>query len=84
LLPDGHLIAYPIPGREAGGRLRLTFRRYRNVPAAPELDELMTDRNGIRLIGQLVRLNVLTGGIRSVIVPGFRSSWADVRAESGG
>lgn len=49
LLPDGHLIAYPIPGREAGSPSRLNFQWYRNVSAGPELDELMTDRNGIRL-----------------------------------
>ncbi|MFE3170001.1 FAD-dependent monooxygenase [Amycolatopsis sp. NPDC059090] len=49
LLPDSHLIAYPIPGRDGGDERRLNFQWYWNVPEGPELDELMTDCNGIRL-----------------------------------
>ena len=50
LLEDGHLIAYPIPVVDADGRTRrsLNYQWYRNVPAGPELDEVMTDRNGVR------------------------------------
>ncbi|GAA4304798.1 NAD(P)-binding protein [Klenkia terrae] len=50
LLDDGHLIAYPIPVVDADGHTRraLNYQWYWNVPAGPELDELMTDRNGVR------------------------------------
>jgi 2-polyprenyl-6-methoxyphenol hydroxylase and related FAD-dependent oxidoreductases len=52
LLPDSHLIAYPIPQVTAEGRLtgrpRLNFQWYWNVPAGPELDTLMTDSSGHR------------------------------------
>jgi 2,6-dihydroxypyridine 3-monooxygenase len=50
LLEDGHLIAYPIPVVTADGRTRraLNYQWYRNVPAGPDLDEVMTDRNGVR------------------------------------
>ena len=51
LLPDGHIITYPIP--VIGGDLHVTERRinfqwYWNVPEGPDLDEMMTDREGIR------------------------------------
>lgn len=49
LLPDGHLIAYPIPASAEGGPERLNFQWYWNVAEGAELDELMTDVNGIRL-----------------------------------
>lgn len=52
LLPDGHIIAYPIPQvAEDGtttGRPRLNFQWYWNVPEGPELDRLMTDADGQR------------------------------------
>src|SRR5581483_6800078 len=51
LLPDSHLIAYPIP--VIGDELELTgrqvnFQWYWNVPEGPKLDEMMTGRDGIR------------------------------------
>lgn len=49
LLEDGHLIAYPIPGREDKGSPRLNFQWYWNVAEGADLDELMTDVRGIRL-----------------------------------
>lgn len=49
LLEDGHLIAYPIPGRDEGEPRRLNFQWYWNVAEGPELDELMTDTRGTRL-----------------------------------
>jgi 2,6-dihydroxypyridine 3-monooxygenase len=49
LLPDGHLIVYPIPRRADQDVRRLNFQWYWNVPEGPALDELMTDCNGIRL-----------------------------------
>lgn len=50
LLDDGHLIAYPIPVVAADGSKRraLNYQWYRNVPAGPQLDEVMTDRTGVR------------------------------------
>ncbi|GAB3681898.1 FAD-dependent monooxygenase [Saccharopolyspora sp. ID03-671] len=49
LLPDGHLIAYPIPGEKETDVKRLNFQWYWNIPEGRELDEVMTDCNGIRL-----------------------------------
>ncbi len=51
LLPDSHIIAYPIPVIDE--RLRLTgrqvnFQWYWNIPEGPRLDEIMTGRDGIR------------------------------------
>jgi 2,6-dihydroxypyridine 3-monooxygenase len=46
-LGDSHILAYLIPAFEgpADGRL-VNFVWYRNVPAGPEIDELMTGRDG--------------------------------------
>jgi 2,6-dihydroxypyridine 3-monooxygenase len=51
LLPDSHIIAYPIP--VIGNDLELTgrqvnFQWYWNIPEGSELDEIMTARDGIR------------------------------------
>lgn len=48
--PHTHLVAYPIPAPDGGltvGRRLLNFVWYRNV-AQGELDDLMTDRRGVR------------------------------------
>jgi 2,6-dihydroxypyridine 3-monooxygenase len=51
LLPDSHIIAYPIPviGEDlvVQGR-QVNFQWYWNVPEGPKLDEIMTARDGIR------------------------------------
>ena len=51
LLPDSHIIAYPIPvigdQLEVTGR-QVNFQWYWNIPEGPELDEMMTGRDGIR------------------------------------
>lgn len=50
LLPNGHILAYPIPdieGSPAHGPA-MNWVWYRNVAAGPDLDDLMTDRNGTR------------------------------------
>lgn len=49
LLPDGHLIAYPIPSRRGENTSRLNWQWYWNVPVGPIFEEMMTDKNGIRL-----------------------------------
>jgi 2,6-dihydroxypyridine 3-monooxygenase len=51
LLPDSHIIAYPIPvigdDLQLAGR-QVNFQWYWNIPEGPELDEIMTGRDGIR------------------------------------
>jgi 2,6-dihydroxypyridine 3-monooxygenase len=51
LLPDGHVLVYPIPAAdgslEPGSRL-LNWLWYRNVAAGGELDALLTGKEGVR------------------------------------
>lgn len=50
VLPDSHILVYPIPnveGSVAVGERLMNFVWYRNVPAGPEFDEMMTDRDGV-------------------------------------
>ena len=52
LLSDSHIIVYPIPELaddriEVRGK-QLNFQWYWNIPEGPELDEIMTDREGVR------------------------------------
>jgi 2,6-dihydroxypyridine 3-monooxygenase len=49
--PDSHILLYPIPaldGAVVPGRRLANFVWYRNYAAGDELDDLMTDRNGVR------------------------------------
>jgi 2,6-dihydroxypyridine 3-monooxygenase len=49
--PDSHILLYPIPaldGSVVPGRRLANFVWYRNYAAGDELDDLMTDRNGVR------------------------------------
>jgi 2,6-dihydroxypyridine 3-monooxygenase len=51
LLPDSHIIAYPIPVIDDDLRLadrQVNFQWYWNIPDGPELDEIMTAADGIR------------------------------------
>ncbi len=55
LLPNSHILAYPIPdvdGLVTPGR-PINWVWYRNVAEGPDLDDLMTDRNGTRQIVSL-------------------------------
>ena len=48
---DTHVLTYPIPGLDGSvepERRRINFVWYRNVPSGEELDDLMTDREGVR------------------------------------
>lgn len=48
---NSHLLAYPIPGLDGSvreGRRLVNFVWYRNYLEGPELDELLTDRHGVR------------------------------------
>jgi len=55
LLPDSHILAYPIPGiDEAPARGRpINWVWYRNVREGRDLDDLMTDRSGTRHVVSL-------------------------------
>ncbi|MGH3501078.1 MAG: FAD binding domain-containing protein [Nocardioidaceae bacterium] len=49
-VPNGHIVGYFIPGPEGeltAGHRDFNYVWYRNVPEGPELDELLTDRNGM-------------------------------------
>jgi 2,6-dihydroxypyridine 3-monooxygenase len=49
--PDSHILLYPIPaldGSVVPGRRLANFVWYRNYAAGEELDDLMTDRDGVR------------------------------------
>ena len=51
LMPRSHVLTYPIPGPDGSvepGRRLTNWLWYRNVPAGPRLDALLTDRSGVR------------------------------------
>jgi len=51
VIPDSHILIYPIPGLDgstAPGERLVNWVWYRNCPAGPALDELLTDRSGER------------------------------------
>jgi 2,6-dihydroxypyridine 3-monooxygenase len=51
LMPNSHLLTYPIPmvdQADAGAAPHLNWLWYRNIPAGPALDALLTDRHGQR------------------------------------
>jgi 2,6-dihydroxypyridine 3-monooxygenase len=56
VMPDGHALAYPIPmvDRSPGPeRPHMNWLWYRNVAQGPELDDLMTDKDGERRVVSL-------------------------------
>ena len=46
ILPHGHLLTYPIPGTD--GSVLCNWLWYRNVAPGDHLNDLLTDRNGLR------------------------------------
>lgn len=46
ILPHGHVLTYPIPGKD--GSVLDNWLWYRNVAPGDHLDDLLTDRNGLR------------------------------------
>ncbi|HEV2927155.1 MAG TPA: FAD binding domain-containing protein [Propionibacteriaceae bacterium] len=51
VMPNSHILLYPIPaldGSVAPGRRLANFVWYRNYAVGEELDDLMTDRDGVR------------------------------------
>lgn len=50
IMPDGHLLVYPIPVVDratSATRPFLNWLWYRNIPKGPELDDLATDKDGV-------------------------------------
>src|SRR5262249_16729788 len=50
VMPDGHLLTYPILARDRStgeGRRLINWLWYRNVARGKELDDLLTDRDGV-------------------------------------
>ncbi|HZD01025.1 MAG TPA: FAD-dependent monooxygenase [Actinomycetes bacterium] len=51
VIPDSHILAYPIPALDGSvepGRRLANFVWYRNYAVGEELDDLMTDEDGVR------------------------------------
>jgi 2,6-dihydroxypyridine 3-monooxygenase len=75
LLPNGHILAYPIP--EAGGApasgLPINWVWYRNVGEGRELDDLLTDRRGTRHA-----LSLPPGSVQDRHVRALREAAADL------
>jgi len=76
LAPNSHIVAYQIPnvsgGMEEGERL-VNFVWYRNVAGGAELDELMTDRDGL-----LRPLSLHPGTVQQRYVDAIRQTAEDV------
>lgn len=56
LLPESHVLAYPIPGADGSvepGRRVLNWLWYRNIRAGPQLDELLTGKGGVHFVSSL-------------------------------
>jgi len=50
IMPDGHFLTYPIPVVDGASGLVhpcINWLWYRNIPKGPELDDLVTDRDGV-------------------------------------
>jgi 2,6-dihydroxypyridine 3-monooxygenase len=78
VLADSHILVYPIPGLDGslvpGDRL-INIVWYVNVAAGPDLDRLMTGRDGIRRAGTLP-----PGAATDRALAGMRRNAADVLA----
>jgi 2,6-dihydroxypyridine 3-monooxygenase len=76
LRPHSHVLAYPIPGADGSvdvGRRLINFVWYRNVAEGAELDELMTDRDGVRR-----DLSLPPGAVQDRFVRELREAAADL------
>lgn len=49
VIPNSHIMMYPIPGEHGLGRVDrlMNYVWYRNVPAGPDLTEMLTDKRGV-------------------------------------
>ncbi|BBY14739.1 FAD binding domain-containing protein [Mycolicibacterium litorale] len=76
--PHTHLVAYPIPAPGGGlavGRRLMNFVWYRNVAQGDELDDLMTDRRGVR-----AEVSLHPGAVQDRYVDEMRSAAAELLA----
>ena len=66
VLPDGHVISYPIPRPESspGSRRLLNWLWYRNVKPGAELDDLLTGEDGTRFTTSVPPGQVPSGRVR--------------------
>ncbi|HEV7844946.1 MAG TPA: FAD-dependent monooxygenase [Thermoleophilaceae bacterium] len=72
LMPNGHILTYPIPNTDGSvepGRRLINWIWYRNVPAGPKLDDLMTDRRGT-----VQQVSLPPGGVRREHVEELRDT----------
>ena len=79
VIPASHILLYPIPaldGSVAPGRRLANFVWYRNYDAGAELDDLMTDRHGVRR-----DVNLPPGAAREAHVGELRAFAAEQLAE---
>lgn len=78
LMPNSHILTYPIPNTdgsvEPGHRL-INWIWYRNQPAGPELDALMTDRQG-----RVQDVSLPPGGVRRRFVQDLYVAASEVLA----
>lgn len=75
ILPAGHVLIYPIPVVEEGMSAPETYINwlwYRNVPAGPAYDELMTDEDG-----NMRDVSLGPGEVRAANVAALRRDAAD-------
>jgi 2,6-dihydroxypyridine 3-monooxygenase len=73
VLPDSHVLVYPIPGPSGERLVNLVW--YRNVAAGADLDELMTDRDG-----RLRPVSLPPGEARPEVVEALRADAAALLA----
>jgi 2,6-dihydroxypyridine 3-monooxygenase len=76
ILPEGHLLTYPIPviDRATGStRHLINWLWYRNFPKGPELDDLLTDRDGV-----LREVSLNPGSVREKHVTKLRKDASSV------
>ena len=78
LMPNSHILTYPIPNTDGSvepGRRLINWIWYRNVPAGPLLDDLMTDRRG-----NVQQVSLPPGGVRREHVEELRATAGELLA----
>lgn len=75
ILPNSHILIYPIPGAggsTAPGVRLINWVWYRNCAEGPELEEILTDRAGVRQ-----QVSVGSGAVRDEVVERLRAEARD-------
>jgi 2,6-dihydroxypyridine 3-monooxygenase len=78
LMPNSHILTYPIPNTDGSiepGRRLINWIWYRNMPAGPELDDLMTDRQG-----RIQEVSLPPGGVAQRHVDELRAAGDELLA----